>query len=103
MKILGIIFKLFIELIFARKEEYDFKSKHFRPGKVVFAGIVVMSFLMNFFLLAAVLRVTSLHIAMMEACAEQKTCKAVDTIAKPDKNQVQGSSDSPKTSAEKDQ
>lgn len=43
-----LIFRLFLELIFSRSEEYDFKSKHFKPGKVIFTGIVVISFCLNF-------------------------------------------------------
>lgn len=45
---ISLIFRLFLELIFSRAEEYDFKSKHFKPGKVIFAGIVILSLILNF-------------------------------------------------------
>ena len=89
---LKLLFKFFLELIFARQEEYDFKSKHFKPSKVIFTGVVFLSFVLNFFLLTGIMRITIKYIDLHAICGNTETIPA--KIG--DKNQSPGSSDSQK-------
>lgn len=98
------IFSLFNELIFTRSEEYDFKSKHFKPGKVIFVLVIVFISIYAFLMTSIVIRtgvkhmeLTESHTILSEICAKPQT----KPPATPAKNQSKGSSDSQKLSMEK--
>lgn len=45
--IVNFIFNLFLDLLFNSKEEYNYKSKKFKPAKVVFLTLAGLSFFLN--------------------------------------------------------
>lgn len=96
---LKLIFKFFLELIFARQEEYDFKSKHFKPSKVIFSGIVIVSFILNFFLVSGMFRLGVQYIDLHDEC--KKTPFVIPK--KGDKNQSPESLDSQKSRINNDE
>lgn len=94
------LLSLFNELIFTRKEEYDFKSKHFKLAKVIFALVIFLLCIYSFFVTSAFFRVAVKYMNLTEQHTILQTSKQGACVITPDKNQVKGPSDSQKLSME---
>lgn len=96
---LNFIFSLFRELIFTRREEYDFKSKHFKVGKVIFVAIVLLIALYAFLVTSVLFRVSLKNMQLHEKIMASEQCSFL--LDDSDKNQPKGSSNSQKPPTEK--
>lgn len=89
---INLIFSLFRELIFTRQEEYDFKSKHFKIGKVIFASLICLLVIYAFLLTTILLRVSLKNMQFQERVEAVEQCSYLLDGA--EKIQPKGSSNS---------